>query len=175
MSEQRQRETTWMIGHSNHPIELFLELLKTHGITTLVDVRSYPVSRWNPQFSRSNLEPVLRKNSIRYYHSPKLGGKSQVDEAERLAALKKWFPAYGRLCMMCSEGDYHKCHRHYLLAPILNRMGFQVLQILPNGELETDTRRDGAAGVGVPPADAQNGERGSPPSSEQGSLFGEGL
>jgi len=46
----------YTVGHSNHPIERFIDLLKPYGITALADVRSTPYSRFNPQFRREKLQ-----------------------------------------------------------------------------------------------------------------------
>jgi uncharacterized protein (DUF488 family) len=46
----------YTIGHSNHPIERFIALLRQHEITAVADVRSTPYSRFNPQFSREPLK-----------------------------------------------------------------------------------------------------------------------
>jgi uncharacterized protein (DUF488 family) len=56
----------YTIGHSNHPIEQLMQLLKAQGIAVLVDVRSTPYSRHNPQFYKDNLQQVLLKYDIEY-------------------------------------------------------------------------------------------------------------
>ena len=53
------------IGHSVHPVEHFVELLKRHGITALCDVRSSPYSRFTPQFNRETLKEEVAKTSHR--------------------------------------------------------------------------------------------------------------
>ena len=62
------------IGHSTRSIEDFLELLRVHGVTCLLDVRTIPRSRHNPQFNRDTLPESLRQASIDYGHMPELGG-----------------------------------------------------------------------------------------------------
>jgi uncharacterized protein (DUF488 family) len=54
------------IGHSNHTIEAFIELLQQHGISVLADVRSHPYSRHLPHFSASALKAALVEAKIRY-------------------------------------------------------------------------------------------------------------
>jgi uncharacterized protein (DUF488 family) len=62
------------IGHSTRPIEEFLELLKHYAITELVDIRTIPKSRHNPQFNAQELTHVLRNHHIGYRHQKDLGG-----------------------------------------------------------------------------------------------------
>ncbi|MGH9864627.1 MAG: DUF488 family protein, partial [Candidatus Acidiferrales bacterium] len=56
------------IGHSNRSIEDFLALLKAHGVQRLVDVRTVPRSRHNPQFNRDALPQTLRRLRVAYTH-----------------------------------------------------------------------------------------------------------
>jgi uncharacterized protein (DUF488 family) len=62
------------VGHSNHSIDEFLALLKSHNVKRLVDVRTIPRSRHNPQFNRDALAASVRRAHIAYTHLPKLGG-----------------------------------------------------------------------------------------------------
>ena len=62
------------VGHSTRPIETFIELLAGHGVTQLVDVRTVPRSRHNPQFSQEALPASLAAVGIGYVHAPGLGG-----------------------------------------------------------------------------------------------------
>lgn len=62
------------IGHSTRSIENFLEILKYYQITELVDIRTIPKSRHNPQFNGPDLAHVLRNHHIGYRHQKNLGG-----------------------------------------------------------------------------------------------------
>src|SRR3954447_8079912 len=62
------------VGHSTHPWEEFLTLLRSHEIGRVVDVRTVPRSRRNPQFNKETLPSKLRAEHIGYTHLPKLGG-----------------------------------------------------------------------------------------------------
>lgn len=62
------------IGHSTRSIEEFIEILKHYNITELVDIRTIPKSRHNPQFNESELAHVLRNHHIGYRHQKNLGG-----------------------------------------------------------------------------------------------------
>ena len=62
------------IGHSTRSIEEFIELLQTYDIKEVVDVRTIPMSRHNPQFNKDMLKHSLEQSDIRYKHLAKLGG-----------------------------------------------------------------------------------------------------
>ena len=62
------------IGHSTRTLEEFLDLLRTHGVQRVLDIRTIPRSRHNPQFNRETLGPALRATRIGYVHLKKLGG-----------------------------------------------------------------------------------------------------
>jgi uncharacterized protein (DUF488 family) len=62
------------IGHSTHPIEEFLALVEAHGVQQIVDIRTIPKSRRNPQFNSDELAQSLATREIGYVHLPALGG-----------------------------------------------------------------------------------------------------
>ena len=64
----------YTVGHSTHELPAFLELLQSHGIRQLVDVRTIPRSRKNPQYNAETLSQALREAGIRYVHLGELGG-----------------------------------------------------------------------------------------------------
>src|SRR5215211_9247080 len=72
---QKESSTVWTIGHSTRGEEEFLNILKTHGVQVLVDVRTFPGSRRYPQFNRTALSESLMKAGIEYKHEPRLGGR----------------------------------------------------------------------------------------------------
>ena len=63
------------IGHSNHPVDQFVGLLRQHGIESLVDVRRFPTSRRFPQFNHDNLTNSLADQGIGYDWLESLGGR----------------------------------------------------------------------------------------------------
>ena len=72
------------IGHSNHPIERFVALLRGAGVEAVLDVRSVPHSRRFPQFGRQRLEAALTANGIAYvFLGDALGGKPKDDTVRR--------------------------------------------------------------------------------------------
>ena len=62
------------IGHSTRTFDSFVELLRVHGVEHLVDVRTVPRSRHNPQFNLDTLPEALRGENIEYTHMVRLGG-----------------------------------------------------------------------------------------------------
>ena len=148
----------YTIGHSTRSLEAFLALLQTHGVELLVDVRSFPRSRRNPQFNLETLGPELAKAGIGYLHFRELGGMRrprpdsantawQVDGfrgyadhmatpefAAGLAGLLE--AAAGRqTAVMCAEAVPWECHRQ-LLADALVARSVPVEHILGEGRRE---------------------------------------
>src|SRR6185437_16571375 len=69
-----KKPSIFTIGHSTRAIDDFVELLQMHGVEEVVDIRTMPMSRHNPQFNGDALKQSLKKNGIRYKHLKKLGG-----------------------------------------------------------------------------------------------------
>ncbi|MBI3201297.1 MAG: DUF488 domain-containing protein [Myxococcales bacterium] len=145
------------IGHSNHPLEKFLGLLRQHGVEVLVDARSQPFSRFSPQFSRKALEPAVTDASIRYlFMGDLLGGRPEARECygadgkvdyDRVEAHKFYQRGIERLldgiarfrvCIMCAEEDPSHCHRRLLITRTLVRRGVEVRHIRGNATIETE-------------------------------------
>lgn len=144
--------SVWTIGHSNHRLESFLDLLEQHQIDVLVDVRSRPRSRW-PHFNQQALCRSIEEVGHSYIWLPGLGG--MPDRAElRLPNGEADFEAIrasddyrsglaevislaadGRVALMCSEGDPKACHRFSALAPDLIGQGLDVRHVLRDGKL----------------------------------------
>jgi uncharacterized protein (DUF488 family) len=73
-AESWQDVSVHTIGHSTRTIDELVLLLRTFGVSLLVDIRTIPKSRHNPQFNREGLRSSLRRRSIQYAHLPRLGG-----------------------------------------------------------------------------------------------------
>jgi uncharacterized protein (DUF488 family) len=73
-------EPVFTVGHSTRSAEEFVALLKAHRIQLLVDVRTVPRSRHNPQFNRDTLPETLRRAGIEYLHLAELGGLRKARE-----------------------------------------------------------------------------------------------
>ena len=142
------------VGHSTHPTESFLSLLKSAGVTAIADVRSSPYSRFNPQFNREPLKEALRSADISYaFLGKELGARSDDPRHyvngqvcyERLAesplfkaGLERLLKGAGGHCiaLMCAEKDPVTCHRTILVARALVNAGVGVRHIGPDGEIE---------------------------------------
>ena len=132
------------IGHSNHPIERFVELLKAGGVERLVDVRSMPWSRRFPQFGRERLAKSFAEAGIAYaWEGEALGGKPKAGGGyDDLAARPEFKDAIGRLiadragtslCLMCAEREPLDCHRTVLVSRRLAEGEVPVEHLLADG------------------------------------------
>ncbi len=111
--------TIFTAGHSNRPITDFLGILKKSKIEVLADVRTIPLSRFCPHFNQKALEATLTKAHIKYlYRGKNLGGRGvNVGYEEAIDELVGLVKKGTRVAVMCSEGDYHDCHRYSTLTP----------------------------------------------------------
>jgi uncharacterized protein (DUF488 family) len=73
-----KKPSVFTVGHSNRSINEFVELLRAHGVKGIVDVRSIPMSRHNPQFNTHALERSLQEKEIAYKHIQELGGRRRA-------------------------------------------------------------------------------------------------
>jgi uncharacterized protein (DUF488 family) len=146
----------YTVGHSTRELPAFLELLRGRGIKQVVDVRSVPRSRKNPQYNAETLPPALRASGIRYVHLPGLGGlrhavRGSINTGWRNASFRG-FADYmqgaqfekgleqlvevGSACptaVMCAEAVPWRCHRS-LIADALTVRGVRVMHILGAGQ-----------------------------------------
>ncbi|RMH17742.1 MAG: DUF488 domain-containing protein [Acidobacteria bacterium] len=130
--------------------------LRRHGVAFVVDVRSSPHSRFNPDFSRLPLESALAEAGLRYvFMGDLLGGRPQdpacyrdgkVDyERVKMTAafrrgidrLKDAWRKELRICILCSEGQPERCHRSKLIGTVLDGSGIPVQHIAPDGSLRS--------------------------------------
>jgi len=158
------------IGHSNHPIEQFMTLLLGAGVTAIGDVRSRPVSRRYPWFSKARLTGTLDAQSIAYrFFGDALGGRpadpllftdgiADYEAMARMPVFRAGIEAVreeagrSRLCLMCAEREPLDCHRCLLIAPALAARGMKIGHILADGTVEphqaTERRLVAALGGG---------------------------
>lgn len=122
----------WSIGHSNVSLDIFLDKLKENKIEVLVDVRTIPLSRFCQHFNKNALQQALVKETINYlFRGQNLGGKGvNVGYEEAIDELVTLVKQGTRVCIMCSEKDYKKCHRYTVLTPSLEERGLLVIHIL---------------------------------------------
>lgn len=132
------------VGHSTRPIEEFIELLREHGVRTLVDVRTVPKSRHNPQFNREELPKSLERAQIGYLHLPELGGlrrarKDSQNTGWRNLSFRGFAdymqtPEFARgletlmklgagetVAIMCAEAVPWRCHRSLIADALVAR------------------------------------------------------
>lgn len=146
--------TVLTIGHSTHSAAAFIDLLQTHGVTALADVRAAPYSRFNPQFNRETLADSLEAHGIAYvFLGRELGGRSEDPTLydagrisyERLGRTRSFQEGLDRVAkgatgyrivLMCAEREPLECHRCLLLAPALEALGVSVAHIRSDGGLE---------------------------------------
>jgi uncharacterized protein (DUF488 family) len=126
--------TIFTIGHSTRTIDEFVELLNTYDVTLIVDVRTVPRSRHNPQFNKEILPNTLKPQGIKYIHMPDIGGlrhpkRDSINLAWRNSSFRGYadymqtqeftdnllkITALARencLALMCAEALPWRCHR----------------------------------------------------------------
>jgi hypothetical protein len=153
---QRLSERLFTIGHSNHSIERFLELLRQAEVTAVADVRSSPFSQRYPQFNQPALEQELEKSGIRYlFLGDELGGRPRdpavYDDEGRVdygrVRCTSWFRnGLDRLlmeldqqpvAMMCAEEDPLDCHRALMVCAELVEQGIRPRHVRGAGWIDT--------------------------------------
>lgn len=119
------------IGHSNRAFSEFLQRLQENQIDTLVDIRTYPRSRFCPQYNLKSLSEELRKANITYlFKGNNLGGKGEnVDYEETIDELVEMIQQGKKVCVMCSEVKHTDCHRHEMLEPSFSQRGVKMEHI----------------------------------------------
>lgn len=146
--------TVHTVGHSNHPIERFVGLLRAVGIATLADVRSIPASRFCPQFNRAALAQTLADAGIAYlFLGESLGGRPRdpalltggAADYDRMAAAPAFRAGLDTVeaeatrrpvALMCAEREPLDCHRTLLVARRLAERGLPIRHILADGTIE---------------------------------------
>ena len=141
------------IGHGNHETAAFIDLLRQHEISLVMDVRSQPYSQWASQFNRELLSHDLEAAGIAYHFMGDVLGGRPTDPAlydpgqerpdyTRMARTLAYQAGIDRLLdlaraervvVMCGEGDHRQCHRHLLITQTLLQRGARVLHIRPDG------------------------------------------
>ena len=152
MAKQDSQPVVLTVGHSTRPLVEFMALLAVHSVTRLIDVRTVPRSRHNPQFNRDTLPAALAAEDIRYEHVAGLGGFRRThpgsmnlgwrnvsfrgfadymqtpEFAENLDGLVER-ASLERIVLMCAEAVPWRCHRS-LIADALVVRGIRVEEII---------------------------------------------
>jgi uncharacterized protein (DUF488 family) len=139
------------IGHSTRAMEQFIHLLKAHGVNRLVDVRTVPRSRHNPQFNRDRVAAAMHRARLHYMYMPGLGGfrharRDSINTGWHNASFRGFadymqtpefrknldklieLAEQERVAVMCAEAVPWRCHRS-LIADALLARGIKVLEI----------------------------------------------
>ncbi len=151
-NELKTSRLLYTVGHSTRSLEDFLHILKIYGIVSLVDIRTVPRSRKNPQFNKETLPQELGKVGIHYFHMQGLGGlrhpvEDSLNTAWRNASFQGFadymqtsefirnveelidIAGHSKATLMCAESVPWRCHRS-LIADALTVRGICVEHIL---------------------------------------------
>lgn len=143
------------IGHSTRSLDVFVSLLKENEVTHVLDVRTMPRSRQNPQFNKEALPDALEASGIQYTHLPGLGGlrhahKDSINGGWRNESFRGYadymqtpefdanvqdvmeFSVHERCTLMCAEAVPWRCHRS-LIADALTLRSVRVEDIINTG------------------------------------------
>jgi uncharacterized protein (DUF488 family) len=157
LRKQQAPPVALTIGHSTRTIEQFIGLLTAHAVTRLVDVRTIPRSRRNPQFNQDVLQASLQSAGIDYVHMADLGGlrhatKDSINIGWRNASFRGYadhmqtpefqhaieqliqLTKQGRIAVMCAEAVPWRCHRSLIADALLVRG-------IPSEDITSRTRR----------------------------------
>jgi uncharacterized protein (DUF488 family) len=149
--------TIYTIGHSNHSLELFLNLLRDSGINVVVDIRSKPSSQIVPHFNRNPLENSLKMNGFKYlFLGKELGGRPDNKEfydanghvlygliaksphfIQGIERLLKGIHDY-RVILLCGEENPSNCHRRLLVGRFLLEQGVNIKHIRGDGRVQSE-------------------------------------
>lgn len=155
MIKNKNKLSCSTIGHSNHQVEQFIDLIKMHEVNYLFDVRSSPYSKYASQFNREILSLDLSDKNIKYvYAGGSLGGryddenllfqdgKVNYNEVKKtrsfIEGISEVINIIGDghvVALMCAEKDPLDCHRFVLISRYLEKEGVSVKHILSNGDI----------------------------------------
>jgi hypothetical protein len=151
------------IGHSTRTLDEFIRLLRAHSVSRVVDVRTVPRSRHNPQFNKASLPRALKKAGLKYTHQPGLGGLRhakrdslnvgwrntsfrgfadymQTPEFERSLEELIQLAKQDRLALMCAEAVPWRCHRSLIAdALLVHRICTEDIMSLTRRQIHTLT------------------------------------
>jgi hypothetical protein len=156
--DHQNQPQIFSIGYGNRTKEEFLNCLTKYNIKSLIDVRSKPFSKYNPDFNKSVLETVLTDNGIEYeFFGEYLGGRPEDSSSylengkvdyevvrnktffrKGIDLLREKFNKKGRIALMCSELKPEECHRSKLIGEFLtNQVQIPILHINEIGDLKS--------------------------------------
>jgi uncharacterized protein (DUF488 family) len=147
----------WTVGHSNLELDEFAALVRSEQVGFLVDIRSFPYSRFAPHFNRERLDTAMSNRGVRYlFLGRALGGRPEREEhydaeghalygpmseqpefVEAIEGLLHGAQDH-RLALLCSCGKPQDCHRRLLVGKVLCERGANLRHILPDGRVRTE-------------------------------------
>lgn len=159
MNDQ-EKSHCYTIGHSNHPIEDFIHVLKIFQIQCIIDVRTIPSSNYMPQFNRENLQIWLEREGIEYKYLGNMIGGRYTDPAlldsqgsvdyEKVEQRSIFQTGIDQVCqiinagksaaLMCSEKSPLDCHRFVLVSKSLAKKGISIDHIVFEGTKDIEGR-----------------------------------
>jgi uncharacterized protein (DUF488 family) len=154
LNARRTPKTIMTVGHSTRTIEEFTSLLRSHGVEVLVDIRTVPKSRANPQFAGDTLAKSMAASGIDYRWMRALGGlrharrdskntawrnanfrgyADYMQTPEFESALSELLDIPGQVAILCAEAVPWRCHRS-LVADALTARGIEVWHLMSAGK-----------------------------------------
>lgn len=146
----------YTIGYGGRTFEDVIKHLQKYEIQYLIDVRTTPFSRFQPEFSKEPLLHTLENHSIRYvFMGDLLGGKPEDDNCytdgkvdyekceskdffkKGITRIKKAIAQGLNICILCSEGKPWMCHRSKLIGKVLSDDGIDIKHLLPGNKICT--------------------------------------
>jgi uncharacterized protein (DUF488 family) len=145
----------YTIGHSNHPIEEFIQILKKIQIQCIIDVRTVPSSQYLAQFNRENIQTWFEREGIEYKYLGNLIGGRYSDpvllddqgsvDYQKVEQRSIFQTGIDQVCqiinsgksvaLMCSEKDPLDCHRFVLVSKALKKRGVGIDHVLFDGSI----------------------------------------
>lgn len=150
----------YSIGHGNKTINDFIKELQSFKIEFLIDIRTKPYSKWNPQFNQESLKSIVEKNGIRYvFMGKELGGlpddDSCYDENRKVdyniikrkdffkKGLNRLITANSKaikVAIMCSESKPEECHRSKLIGEELRAIKISINHIISENKIKSQEK-----------------------------------
>ena len=147
----------YTIGYGGRPVDEIVQQLREHEIEYLIDVRSAPYSRFQPEFSRVTLARLIREAGLKYgFMGDQLGGRPKDPDCydnsrrliyKRVRAMPFFEAGIARiteacdlgysLCLICAEANPERCHRAAMIGVALQEAGVEVVHLLKDGSTKS--------------------------------------
>ncbi len=154
--------SVFTIGYAAFNIDDFIDVLKSHKISHLIDVRSNPVSEYFQDYNSFNLESKLKQHNILYENlALEFGARQENKEffskdgfvdfekftqseqfKNGLLKIKDGLNQKTNFVLMCAEKDPINCHRSIMIGHAMQKNGIEVLHIMPDNQLQSQSEID---------------------------------